>query len=1487
MLPSRPRTRPVLDPRALHLGPAFGLWSDDSDVVMIAYNELQPASLATLSAEVLHELELEVAAGNEPDRLVRLRCEAARLAALLGDADRERVHLEAAIALDPRSHLAMRGLRRLAYREGDLGEVVTWLDAELPLASAGERDGFARYRTDVLLGLGDQDLARIAIGDRLDTRPSDPEALVAQLVLAFLDDRTEELQTTIQALAAASSAILREAARSTLRVLGVAPLGGEATGVEGCFEQLAAALVRGDDGAASGALFELACHVEGDDPDMAAALALRAQVREPAMAAAQLATRAASRDPLVARVAAETAQRVVGAREASQYFARWARLATGPDRAYAAAVAATGDPDRFARLWATVLEVDPEDDHARRRLHAHDPNAVAALDSEVDRLIETSAWSELAARLPSDAATTRALLFRARVLDRAARAMSESSDREAEVMACTAALAAWRAVLDRDPLDGIAQGAALVLAHRLGPARELELVEHIHATEPDPWAASSVGLQHAFSAGQISDASIRELAREIGLDDPRRTLGAMLGAAWQGDLRAAATVLAGRAALIDAEPEPGLEPATLRMRAAVLALESKDLAYAKELLEGCQPIAPVVAALRAKIAERSGVAALELDQSVATTLHAAASASVRGDHAAALRHYQRALPHELDPVTIAMIVETARAAGATEPLAECAKRLIADPRTQARGYEILAEAEQLRGDTNAERAALGLAYRHAPLRFDLALRYLDALSASDPVAELEFREAELGRRRSPGVGPHELAAWSLDLLALALRSHAAPLILARLASTASLDNPDSALAAIIYDSVLTSSSVHAAQRASYEDGIAARAADPRMQAAFWVRAGRTYAELGEHAEALQRFARAREAIPGYRAAVDAWFALALQHQMWGELAAAATVKAELATEPAVAAAAHQFAGEIYEHQAADVEAAISSFERALAAAPAHREAYLHLRALLEQASRHRELEALLVSRIAYEHEPTERLALQRTLAEAAYEAGQLDAAAIRYREVVQLDPSDPRAHAALVELATRHENGEQAASAVLARISVERTPRVLGALHHRLGEIYANDPERARRAFESALEVVPDRTASMHALADLEVAMGAWPEALARGELIANLERDPEQRSRNFYRAARCVMQLRFEPKRSKQLIVAAIEAAPASDVGMRTLSELVGDDRHALAEHLDRIASAMRARIEAHPDDGVAYRTLSRALASRHDELVTPPSSAARAAAELAIIFGAGEASEHALLARPSPLDLSRLVGLNADDHLVAGTSQPALRQIFVLLAETIARHVGRDPALQALGRKERLVTKDPVFVLAREVAQGLGISTLQVYVSSRPHGMFAEPTSPATLVVGRSVTEGDVRTVRFAAGASLKLVQLGLAIPARLDANQLILIAMAVVRMVDGRAVITPQRSDERVASVAVALRRLVPDAVFEQVAALARTVETFDIQQFARDLRIIGLRAGFAAAGSVLPGLGLLAAASGVGLSGVACEALGRGLVQYALA
>ena len=60
----------------------------------------------------------------------------------------------------------------------------------------------------------------------------------------------------------------------------------------------------------------------------------------------------------------------------------------------------------------------------------------------------------------------------------------------------------------------------------------------------------------------------------------------------------------------------------------------------------------------------------------------------------------------------------------------------------------------------------------------------------------------------------------------------------------------------------------------------------------------------------------------------------------------------------------------------------------------------------------------------------------------------------------------------------------------------------------------------------------------------------------------------------------------------------------------------------------------------------------------------------------------------------------------------------------------------------------------------------------------------------------------------------------------------------------------------------------------------------MKNFDTQQLALDLRIVGLRVGFAAAGSELPGLSILAAASGVGTSGVDGEPIGRGLIRYAL-
>src|SRR5262249_45343314 len=102
----------------------------------------------------------------------------------------------------------------------DLVEATKMLDAEIAVAGALERRPLGHYRIDLLLASGDQDLARVAVGEILDSARSDVRSLLAQLELAFLDGRGAELVSTLEQLAhAVTDNELRAAVQSARGVL--------------------------------------------------------------------------------------------------------------------------------------------------------------------------------------------------------------------------------------------------------------------------------------------------------------------------------------------------------------------------------------------------------------------------------------------------------------------------------------------------------------------------------------------------------------------------------------------------------------------------------------------------------------------------------------------------------------------------------------------------------------------------------------------------------------------------------------------------------------------------------------------------------------------------------------------------------------------------------------------------------------------------------------------------------------------------------------------------------------------------------------------------------------------------------------------------------------------------------------------------------------------------------------------------------------------
>jgi hypothetical protein len=273
----------------------------------------------------------------------------------------------------------------------------------------------------------------------------------------------------------------------------------------------------------------------------------------------------------------------------------------------------------------------------------------------------------------------------------------------------------------------------------------------------------------------------------------------------------------------------------------------------------------------------------------------------------------------------------------------------------------------------------------------------------------------------------------------------------------------------------------------------------------------------------------------------------------------------------------------------------------------------------------------------------------------------------------------------------------------------------------------------------------------------------------------------------------------------------------------------------------------------------------------------------AARAAAELALVLGSGGEPEQRLLALPAGTELA---APGADDRLVADLIAPELRTVFRALGDAIAKHVGVDLDAYGVSRRQRLRATEPAAVIAREVAATLGLGEVDVYISSRrANAMVAEPTSPVSLVLGAAIAAGDPREVRFAAGAALTLARMSLSIPARLPPDELDALVQVVLRVIRPDA--RPAGLDP-ISSQAEALRRHIPAGLLAELQAVARRVEppAVDHVALAQALTIAGLRAGWAASGSVLPGLTILAGAVGTNVPGVLAHPIARGLISYAL-
>ncbi len=877
-------------------------------------------------------------------------------------------------------------------------------------------------------------------------------------------------------------------------------------------------------------------------------------------------------------------------------------------------------------------------------------------------------------------------------------------------------------------------------------------------------------------------------------------------------------------------------------------------------------------------------------------------AAARNDAPAAIACYQAALDMRPgDPLAIVPLVRIATQVREPEPLAAIALAQLraaeaaGDGAGKAEAYEMLANIDrELRADAGSAQVALESASQADPSRVDLMHRLEREYTVSDQTAELmRLRKAEL--EQVPADLARDRAAIIMDTASLAERDQRPDHELTELYRDAISADPRHRLALLHLESIVRRAGA-SEDLAKLEEQIAAYfEGDARSQAAFYTRAGETLTELGQIDAAVQKFGKADEVSPGHVPALEGWRQAALKGQLWIDVAEAATREASVNTDAKARARLHHFAGVVLMDKALVGDKAMVAFQRALDADAGHRDSFLRLRILLEEDADHDQLAILLANRLEHQSVGREKIEIHRALADLLRNfLTDRDGAKKHYREILAADPNDLRAHAAIADIAWEQGEWQEAADALIARARLERDTEILKTLCFRLGLIYADrlvDVPMALKAFQRALTYQPDDEATLVRLADLATQAGEWKLALGACERLVKNEQDPERRATHLHRVARIFKTGFGDMKRAERALNLALDGAPTSDDALSELVRFYRDagDMTSVRVHLNRVAGTMRVRAVNDPKDGIAYRVISRAMAARAAVGVDGSKPLARAAAELATMLGEAGEPERLLLEEPAHVDLAPLLRSEADDVLFPRTVQTELRQLFTLLGDRVAKHVGVDLRAYGVGRGDRLRAKDSsVASHAQDVATALGFGEIDVYVSAKqPYLMVAEPTSPASLVIGQAIAQLDTRSIRFAAGAALKLAQTHLAIAARLPADDLGVLVVALLRLFQTE--FPSHGLDEAaLATQMQKLKRLIPTGLATELRPFAYAVDSnaFSHAALARDLRVAGLRAGLIASGSLMAGLTILAAQAQTDVPSFLADPVAQGLVSFAL-
>lgn len=249
--------------------------------------------------------------------------------------------------------------------------------------------------------------------------------------------------------------------------------------------------------------------------------------------------------------------------------------------------------------------------------------------------------------------------------------------------------------------------------------------------------------------------------------------------------------------------------------------------------------------------------------------------------------------------------------------------------------------------------------------------------------------------------------------------------------------------------------------------------------------------------------------------------------------------------------------EIYENQLDDLPEAIKCFEAALAADERNLDALKGIDRILNRTGRYKELLANLERQLSIAATPRQKINLYERIA-AIYDEEFLDheSAAKTYEEILRIDPAHENSLTALVRHYRALDRWEDVAAIYERHLKIVTDSARRVELLIARGRVLADQvgsPERAMAAYEAVVEIAPEHSGALEALARLREQTGDALAALGAIEALAAKATTPEAKAEQWMRAAK-LLESRGDKDGAIERYKAALDADPKNTVATAAL---------------------------------------------------------------------------------------------------------------------------------------------------------------------------------------------------------------------------------------------------------------------------------------------------------------------------------------------